>query len=133
MRWARPSLALGAVALLLALAGGGWWWRDTQRAEARADRLTGGDPSRGQRLLRRHGCTGCHEIPGVRGADGRVGPSLDHFAGRVYIAGVAENSAVALIQWLEDPQSLDPRTAMPRTGIDRQGARDVAAFLYTLR
>jgi cytochrome c2 len=95
--------------------------------------LTGGDPAHGKALLRRHGCAGCHQIPGVRGANGHVGPSLNGFAGRLTIAGVVDNSAANLIRWLENPPNLDPRTAMPRTGLDEQQARDVAALLYTLR
>jgi cytochrome c2 len=108
-------------------------WRNSEDVEARAVALTGGDPSHGKALLRRHGCSGCHQIPGVRGADGQVGPSLQGFARRQYIAGVTENSATNLIRWLKDPPSLDPRTAMPRTGLNTEQARDVAAWLYTLR
>ncbi len=130
----RPAF-LGLVLLMLAGAAGvgAWYWRDSSQAEARAMTLTGGDPARGRALLRPHGCTGCHSIPGVRGANGRAGPALQGFAGRLYIGGVAENSAANLIRWLEDPPSLAPHTAMPRTGLSPQEARDVAALLYTLR
>ena len=38
---------------------------------------TGGDAERGRAALRRYGCDACHLIPGVRGADGLVGPSLE--------------------------------------------------------
>ena len=31
------------------------------------------------------------------------------------------------------PQSIEPRTAMPALGLSDQQARDVAAYLYTLR
>ena len=35
-----------------------------------------GDVARGQDLVARIGCGSCHQIPGVSGADGRVGPPL---------------------------------------------------------
>lgn len=137
MRWRRADigLALGAAAILLAAAGaaGGWQWREDRRAAQQAARLTGGDPARGRSLMRPYGCAGCHDIPGVRGADGRVGPSLEHVAGRVYIGGVIPNTAANLMRWIEDPPALAPGTAMPRTGASGQEVRDVAAFLYTLR
>src|SRR4051812_49992898 len=99
MPWRRSDLrlALGAAVILLGAAGavGGWQWRENHRATQQAMRLTGGDPARGQGLMRHYGCAGCHEIPGVHGADGRVGPSLDHVAGRLYIAGVLPNTALA--------------------------------------
>jgi cytochrome c2 len=137
MRWRRGDigLALGAAAILLLAAGapGAWQWRENQRAEQQAMRLTGGDPVRGRGLMRRYGCAGCHEIPGVRGADGRAGPSLRHVAGRLYIAGIMPNSAANLVRWIEDPPALAPGTAMPRTGATGREARDIAAYLYTLR
>jgi cytochrome c len=137
MRWKRGDLglALGAAAVLLFAAGaaGAWQWRGEQRAAQQAMRLTGGDPDRGRGLMRRYGCAGCHEIPGVRGADGRAGPSLRGAAGRLYIAGVMPNTAANLVRWIEDPPALAPRTAMPRTGATGRDARDIAAYVYTLR
>ena len=137
MPWRRGDLglALGAAAILLFAAGaaGAWQWREDRRADLQATRLTGGDPERGRGMMRRYGCAGCHEIPGVRGADGRAGPSLRGVAGRIYIAGVVPNTAAALVRWIEDPPAVAPRTAMPRTGAAGQEARDIAAYLYTLR
>ena len=69
----------------------------------------------------------------LRGAGGRVGPSLDHVAGRLYIAGVLPNSAANMLRWIEDPPAQAPGTAMPRTGASGQQARDIVAYLYTLR
>jgi cytochrome c2 len=123
-----------AVLALLAVGGGGYLLLSSQQeAEATAVALTGGDPSRGKDLALQFGCGSCHAIPGVRGADRRVGPSLDGIAGQVYLAGVLTNSAENMIRWIEDPQGVDPLTAMPRTGATGQDARDIAAFLYTLR
>ncbi|MCP8940873.1 c-type cytochrome [Alsobacter sp. SYSU M60028] len=106
---------------------------EPSRARQAAVRLTGGDPDRAPELIRRYGCAGCHTVPGVRGADGRVGPPLGGIAGRAYFAGVAINSPANLVAWIVDPPSLSPRTAMPRTGIRADEARDVAAYLYTLQ
>jgi cytochrome c2 len=104
-----------------------------QEARARAVALTMGDPESGRDLTLRYGCAGCHTIPGAPGAQGKVGPTLQGFAARVYIGGVATNSPETLIQWIENPRSIDPKTAMPITGISRAEARHVAAYLYTLR
>jgi cytochrome c2 len=137
MPWRRVDLALtlGTAAVLLGAAGAaaGWQWREDQRAVQQAMRLTRGDPERGRGLMRRYGCAGCHEIPGVRGADGRVGPSLDHVAGRIYIGGHLPNTAANMLRWIADPPAYAPGTAMPRTGASGQEVRDIAAYLYTLR
>jgi cytochrome c2 len=105
----------------------------SQEMRTRAVALTAGDPDLGRELTRRYGCAGCHTIPGVPSAQGQVGPSLQGFAARVYVGGVATNTPDTLIQWIENPRSLDPKTAMPVTGISRPEARHVAAYLYTLR
>jgi cytochrome c1 len=104
--------------------------RDTARELAT---FTGGDPKRGQKALLRYGCIACHAIPGVPDADGLVGPPLDHFASRVYVGGVLPNTTENLVAWILDPPKIDPMTAMPATGISESEARDVAAYLYTLR
>jgi len=99
--------------------------------EHRVTAVTGGNPQHGRQLVRATGCTGCHEIPHVSGANGTVGPPLNSLARRVYI-GVALNTPENLIRWLRDPRSIDPMAAMPNVGLSEQDARDVAAFLYTL-
>jgi cytochrome c len=101
--------------------------KDVQIARA----LTGGEAGRAVPLLRRYGCAGCHEIPGVPGADGRVGPPLGQFRQRVFIAGVLPNDAGNLVRWLVDPTAIHLRSAMPQTGISESEARDVAAYLYS--
>lgn len=54
-------------------------------------------------------------------------------ADRVYIAGVLPNTEDAMVRWITDPQQVNPRTAMPHTGVSAQDARDIAAYLATLR
>lgn len=91
-----------------------------------------GDPRRGRRAVAEHGCGVCHVIPGVKGADGTVGPPLTGFAHRTYIAGRVYNVSPTLVRWLLDPRSVDSATAMPAVGLSESSARDIAAYLYTL-
>lgn len=105
----------------------------SKEARARAVALTAGNPDLGRQLVHRYGCAGCQSIPGVPGADGKVGPNLQGGAARLYIAGVTPNTPTTLIQWIEDPRPIDPKTAMPNTGISLMEARHVAAYLYMLR
>jgi cytochrome c2 len=129
--------AVIATLVLVALAGAaiyaGYQMKLSDEMRTRAIALTAGDPDLGRELARRYGCAGCHTIPGVPHAKGQVGPSLQGFAARVYVGGVATNTPESLIQWIENPRSLDPKTAMPITGISAHEARHVAAYLYTLR
>ena len=94
---------------------------------------TGGDADRGKALILQFDCGSCHTIPGVRGARGLVGPPLLWFARRTFIAGLLPNSPANLVTWIRAPRSIEPRTAMPAVGLSEQQARDVAAYLYTLR
>ena len=91
------------------------------------------DPERGRVLIADYGCHACHRIPGVRQASGSVGPPLDGFGRRAYIAGILPNRPMLLTWWLRDPPALDPRTAMPALGLSEPEARHMAAYLYTLR
>lgn len=94
--------------------------------------LANGDPERGRREIVRLQCGVCHVIPGVRAARGRVGPSLEGFARRIYLAGKWPNEPHHLESWLRDPPRMAPLTAMPALVHDDQSARDIAAYLYTL-
>ncbi|NTS31363.1 c-type cytochrome [Phyllobacterium sp. BT25] len=105
--------------------------RDHETTVAAAVALTGGDPARAPALFRRYGCTGCHTIPGVPGADGQTGAPLTGLSKHVYIAGVLQNRPDNLVAWIVSPQSFLPQTAMPNTGISEQEARDLAAYLYS--
>ena len=97
-----------------------------------ARRIVGGDPDRGRRIAERVACGACHEIPGVAWPQGRVGGSLDGFAGRTLIAGRLPNQPDVLVRWLRDPPALVPDTGMPAQPLTAVEARDLAAFLYTL-
>jgi cytochrome c len=91
-----------------------------------------GSVASGYKLIKQYGCGTCHEIPGVPQAKGKVGPSLATFASRSYIAGRLPNTPEILIQWLENPQRIDPQTAMPNVGLSIQEAIHIAAYLYRL-
>lgn len=94
---------------------------------------TGGDPVRGKDLIARYDCGSCHSIPGIRGAQGLVGPPLILFGRRTFIAGQVPNTPDYLVRWLLDPKAIEPGTAMPKLGLSEQDARHIAAYLYTLR
>lgn len=100
---------------------------------ADAASLTNGDPRRGRAEIRDWGCGTCHTIGGVPGAQGKVGPELNGLAERAYIAGVMPNSPDNLIRWIENPKKIDAKTAMPNLDVPDGIARDIAAYIYTLR
>jgi mono/diheme cytochrome c family protein len=95
--------------------------------------ITGGDARRGAALIRDRECGTCHRIPGIRGATGRAAPSLAWMARRTYIAGRVPNEPEAMVRWVRAPESIDDATAMPNLGLTDEQARDVAAYLFTLR
>jgi cytochrome c2 len=95
-----------------------------------AKALTAGDAGKAAPIFRKYGCSGCHTIPGIPGADGQVGGSLADLSKRVYIGGVLTNTPDHLVSWIVSPEQFSPRTAMPATGISNAEARDLAAYLY---
>jgi cytochrome c len=133
---ASRGIVAGAAAGLAVLALAGAWFGNKaeaqHRLEARAQAMTGGDPGRGRAAIARRPCGGCHQIPGVRGARGKVGPPLSGFAGRAYIGGRPPNTPENLVAWIADPHAFDPESAMPPMGIGEAEARNIAAYLYTL-
>ncbi|HYG97525.1 MAG TPA: c-type cytochrome [Terriglobales bacterium] len=102
-------------------------------AKKRAQQMTGGNADNGRALIVKYGCSSCHTVPGVRGAQGKVGPPLTDFALRVYVAGKFPNNVTNVVNWIRTPQQMDPRTAMPNMGVTEQDAKDIAAYLYTLQ
>ena len=95
--------------------------------------LSDADPERGRLLLRQFGCGACHRIPGVADAQGTVGPPLEGVARRVYLAGMLPNSPAAMARWIRTPKAVDPQTAMPEVGVSEEHARDMVAYLQTLK
>jgi cytochrome c len=125
----RAALGAGLAAAALAIASA----CGESRVERDARALTGGDPRRGRSLVQTYGCGSCHRVPGVPGANGTVGPPLDGIASRSFVAGRLSNSPEALMRWVKHPRQVDPHTAMPEMGVSDRDARDLAAYLETLR
>jgi cytochrome c1 len=94
---------------------------------------TGGEPASGRAAVVHYGCGSCHTIPNVAGANGLVGPSLASLRLRTYIAGELPNSTDNLTRWIQHPLSVRQTTAMPELNVSAKDARDIAAFLYSLR
>ncbi len=91
-----------------------------------------GDPLKAPQAIQEYGCGTCHKIPGITGADGRVGPKLDDLAGRSLLAGQIPNIPDNLIFWIEHPQFVRPGSDMPEMGVSEEDARNIAAYLYSL-
>ena len=132
---AQPRLdpaALAVPAVLIAallLAGCDY---HAQSASARPAKVPG-NAARGAELLNRYGCGGCHEIPGIVGATGLVGPPLFKMERRTIIAGVLHNSPEAMRAWIMNPQRFVPGNAMPNLNVSPRDATDMTAYIYTLR
>lgn len=92
-----------------------------------------GNAGRGKVLIAQHGCNVCHIIPGVEGPQGSLGPSLEGVASRAAISNnVVQNTPQNLVQYIQQPASLNPESTMPPLGITPQDAHDIAAYLLTL-
>jgi cytochrome c len=98
-----------------------------------ADAMTGGDYRKGALAIRDNGCASCHTIPGIPGADSKVGPPLTGISQRTYLAGIIANTPENLVKWIQNPPGVDEKTAMPDMHLSEREARDIASYLYTLR
>ena len=133
-----PPLSRGAVARILGglallavcVAVAGLALRD--RSHSRYV-LAGANAARGRAAFTAYGCSSCHRIPGVRPAVGVVGPPLEQWAERSYIAGRLPNMPGNLVRWIMQPQAIVPGNDMPDLGVSESAARDMAAYLYRLR
>jgi cytochrome c2 len=94
---------------------------------------TNADFIKGGEDVVRLGCGSCHTIPGIVGAHGKVGPSLEGFASRTYVAGDLPNQPPNLERWIQHPHAVHPDTVMPDLGVTNAEARDIATFLYSLK
>lgn len=127
--WLEPSTrrALSRKAATAAVAGA-IVTTDCSRAPAP---VAGGDAKRGEQLITAMGCGACHDIAGIRGARGAVGPPLTNVRRRAIIGGALPNTPENMMLWIEDPPSISRNTAMPNLGVTPQQARDIVAYLYT--
>ena len=122
-----PALIILAGALVLLAACG------EQEMLTQSRQMPGGDPQQGRQALQDYGCHSCHTIPGVPRANATVGPPLNDWADRHYIAGRLPNTPENLLLFVQFPQTVSPGIAMPDMGVTEQDARDIGAYLYTLR
>ena len=123
-------LSLFAVLLSMSVACN----RPSRTEVNQAAMLTGGGDARlGRTQIRKYGCNTCHEISGVPGARGLIGPRLDGIGQRYYIAGEIPNTPANLMLWIQHPRQVELHTAMPEMGVTEQDSRDIAAYLYTLK
>ena len=98
-------------------------------------RLGPGDPARGQQAFLKptNLCITCHTIAGTQ-AVAQVGPNLTYFGDRLTIAGGAlPNTPENMASFIRHPEKHAPRTAMPDLGVTEAHARDMVAYLYTLK
>jgi putative membrane protein len=83
-------------------------------------------------LMQQYGCPSCHVIPGVKGAEGVVGPPLTAVSRRTYLAGRIANTPENMTRWIMNPKEIDDKTAMPVMGISRDNAQEIVRYLSTL-
>jgi len=95
--------------------------------------VPGASISAGKAAIGAYSCGACHQIPGIRDARGLLGPPLTGIRERTLIAGEVPNSVTNLVAWIRDPQAIEPATGMPDLGVDDSTARDIVAYLYTVR
>jgi cytochrome c2 len=96
---------------------------DSKALEASA--LNADAAARGKQLFyTKYVCQSCH-IADYKKDKGYVGPAL---------AGVGDRlTAVWIYKWLKNPQALSPGTVMPNPNLPDGEARDLTAFLVTLK
>ena len=93
-----------------------------------------GDVDKGKALIAQYGCNVCHIIPGIEGPQGSLGPSLAGLASKPTISyGVVPNNPTALAQYIANPPSMNPQSTMPALGMQGNEAKDIAAYLLTLK
>ena len=81
--------------------------------------------ARGKQLFySKYGCQSCH-IADYKTDKGYVGPALASVGNRL--------TPVWMYKWLKDPNALRPGTLMPNLSLKDDEARDLTAFLVTLK
>jgi cytochrome c len=124
----RSALLIAAAIVALLLAGCD---NLSERRVKEAAVLTDGGNARVGRVeIRKYGCNACHEISGVPGARGLIGPPLTNINQRYYIAGEIANTPNNLMSWIQHPHQIEPHTLMPDMEVSEQDSRDIAAYLY---
>ncbi|MEO8383297.1 MAG: c-type cytochrome [Acidobacteriota bacterium] len=92
-----------------------------------------GNPEHGRQLVTQYGCPVCHTIPGVEGAVGALGPTLQGVASRPALSfGAVQNTPANVARFIQNPASMNPQSSMPPISMPPADAQDIAAFLGTL-
>lgn len=126
-RWS-GWLFLGCVAVTTALVTA---CSDPGR-EGSAAVVDGGDRRSGRQVIIEQGCASCHTIPGIPNARAYVGPPLEAWSRRSFIAGTLPNSEANLRRFLADPQQVRPGSAMPDLELRPSEIADIVAYLFSL-
>jgi cytochrome c len=93
-----------------------------------------GNADHGKALAAQYGCNVCHAVPGVEGPQGSLGPSLAGVGSRPAISfGKVQNTPENLVKYLQEPASMNPQSSMPAIGLTDADAKDIAAYLLTLK
>jgi cytochrome c oxidase subunit 2 len=106
-----------------------WLANESQPAVAPTDSAV----AIGQQLVAGGVCAGCHTIRGTTALFGRQGPELTHVARRSTIAaGILENNAENLAEWVNKAPGVKPGALMPAMGMTQQQIDYIVAYLQTL-
>ena len=95
--------------------------------------MTGGNPEVGRHQLAMHSCISCHAIPGVPKGDGTSAPSLAHWSKHETFIEAYPNTPANLIKWLQNPSHMKPGTRMPNLNVSEKDARDMTAYLFSIK
>jgi mono/diheme cytochrome c family protein len=93
--------------------------------------FAGGDAKRGKNLVETIGCTGCHAIGDntkvreTRGTSYDIAPELTRVGSKV--------SPEWMYDWIRNPRRYNPTTKMPNLRLTDAEAKDVVAYLTTLK
>lgn len=97
-----------------------------------ADRAAPYSVEQAQITLRQYACDTCHIIDDMVGPYTHVGPPLEDFYKRRFIAGVLPNTPDNLVRWIMDPQEVSPHTLMPDLEVTEPHARTMARYLLQM-
>jgi len=131
LRFVYGRTALVALAGVVSVAG--IYCQDSAQACTQAEAMTGGSAEAGKAAIARYNWGACHRIPADGPATDVAGPALNGIATRSFVAGVLPNDPTSLERWIQHPQDVLPGNGMPEQGVRPHEARDIAAYLYTLR
>lgn len=100
--------------------------------------LRSANPKHGRTLIEQNGCGACHHFSGVTTLNasppsgaGLASPAIALAPDLRYVRD--RYTPASLVAWLRDPKSVKPDALMPTFGFSRAAARDIAAYLLTVK